>query len=273
MNPSTSPASPVIVITGSGGGIGNALARALLAGGCRLVLADLPGDKLDGAKATIAGNPGGRAMACDVREIGALESLWNEACAAFGCVDIWINNAGVGPPIIRYDTVPAEWLDRAVDVNLRGTLYGTQVALKGMLRQGRGRIYNVVGLGYDGRKSDRLTVYGTTKAAVRYFTDSVAQELRGEPVTVSWLNPGFVLTPMTIEENRRLRERVGEAEWQKFRRLMNAVADEPGTAGADLAARLLRGEAPIDRLPPLVFLRRLVAAAITRPEPLSAHGL
>ena len=164
--------------------------------------------------------------------------------ARFGRVDVWLNNAGVGPPVIRYDQVPPEWLDRALDVNLRGVMYGTHVALPGCWPQGGGAIYNTVGFGYDGRKQDNLTVYGTTKAAVRYFTESTAKELGDCPVRVGWLNPGFVLTPMTVEENRRVRERVGEAQWRKFRRLMNAVADTPDEADPWLVERILRVNGP-----------------------------
>jgi len=176
--------------------------------------------------------------------------------------------------VIRYDQVPAEWLDRALDVNLRGVMYGTRVALAGMLGQKEGgAIYNTVGFGYDGRKQDNLTVYGTTKAAVRYFSESLAKELGDCPVRVSWLNPGFVLTPMTIEENQRIRLRIGEAQWRKIRWVMNAVADSPEEATPWLVERVLRGQRPIDRLPNGVFLRRLLASLVTRPDPLGVHGL
>jgi NAD(P)-dependent dehydrogenase (short-subunit alcohol dehydrogenase family) len=262
------------VITGSASGIGLGLARACVARGCNVVLSDLPGSALGAAAASLGEPAHVGCQTCDVRRLDELEQLWAHATERFGQVDVWLNNAGVGPPVIRYDEVPPEWIDRALDVNLRGVMYGTRVALAGMLRQpGGGAIYNTVGFGYDGRKQDNLTVYGTTKAAVRYFTESTAKELGDCPVKVGWLNPGFVLTPMTIEENRRVRQRVGEAQWRKFRRLMNAVADGPDEATPWLVERILRGDRPIDRLPPLVFLRRLLASVVTRPDPLGAHGL
>jgi NAD(P)-dependent dehydrogenase (short-subunit alcohol dehydrogenase family) len=265
--------TPNIVITGSASGIGYGLAQQFLARGCRLMLADLPGSRLETATAALGTPERVYSRPCDVSRREQLQELWDAAVARFGRVDIWLNNAGVGPPVIRLDAVPPDWLDRAVDVNIRGVMHGTQVALAGMLKQGGGAIYNTVGFGYDGRKQKDLTVYGTTKVAARYFSESTAKELGDCPVRVSWLNPGFVLTPMTVEENRRIRERIGDANWQKIRWVMNAIADTPEAATPWLVDRILRGQGPIDRLPPLVFLRRLLVSLLTRPDPLSHHGL
>jgi NAD(P)-dependent dehydrogenase (short-subunit alcohol dehydrogenase family) len=264
---------PTIVITGSASGIGYGLAQQFLARGCRVMLADLPGARLEAATAALGAPERADSQPCDVSRREQLQALWEASVARFGRVDVWINNAGVGPPVIRLDAVPPDWLDRALDVNIRGVMHGTQVALTGMLKQGGGAIYNTVGFGYDGRKQKDLTVYGTTKAAVRYFTESTAKELGDCPVGVSWLNPGFVLTPMTVEENQRIRERIGTANWQKIRWVMNAIADTPEAATPWLVERILGGQRPIDRLPPLVFLRRLLVSLLTRPDPLCKHGL
>lgn len=262
-----------VVITGSASGIGYGLARAFVACGCKVMVSDLPGNRLDAAAAALGTTDRVASHACDVSQHEQLQNLWDATVTRFGRVDIWLNNAGVGPPVIRLDAVPPEWIDRAVDVNLKGLMHGTQVALTGMLKQGGGAIYNTVGFGYDGRKQDDLTIYGTTKAAARYFSESTARELGNCPVRVNWLNPGFVLTPMTVEENCRIRERIGEARWRKIRWVMNAIADTPDAATPRLAERILKGKGPIDRLPPGVFLRRLLVSLLTRPDPLSRHGL
>ena len=264
---------PAIVITGSASGIGYGLAQAFVARGCKVMLSDLPGDRLDAAASTLGTSALVARQPCDVSQREQLQELWDAAVARFGRVDFWLNNAGVGPPVVRLDSVPPEWIDRAVDVNLKGLMHGTQVALTGMLQQGGGAIYNTVGFGYDGRKQDDLTVYGTTKAAARYFSESTAKELGNCPIRVNWLNPGFVLTPMTVEENRRIRNRIGEARWRKIRWVMNAIADTPEVAAPWLVERILEGKGPIDRLPTGVFLRRLLVSLLTRPDPLSRHGL
>ncbi len=265
--------TPVVVITGSASGIGYGLAQAFVARGCSVMLSDLSGDRLDSAVSRLGMPELVASQPCDVSQREQLQKLWDATVARFGRVDLWLNNAGVGPPVIRLDSVPPDWIDRAIDVNLKGLMHGTQVALAGMLRQGGGAIYNTVGFGYDGRKQNDLTVYGTTKVAARYFSESTAKELGDCPVRVSWLNPGFVLTPMTVEENRRIRERIGETRWRKIRWVMNAIADSPEAATPWLVERILQKKGPIDRLPPGVFLRRLLVSLLTRPDPLSQHGL
>ena len=265
--------TPVVVITGSASGIGYGLAQAFVARGCSVMLSDLSGERLDSALSRLSMPELVASQPCDVSQREQLQKLWDATVARFGRVDLWLNNAGVGPPVIRLDSVPPDWIDRAIDVNLKGLMHGTQVALAGMLQQGGGAIYNTEGFGYDGRKQNDLTVYGTTKAAARYFSESTAKELGDCPVRVSWLNPGFVLTPMTVEENRRIRERIGEARWRKIRWVMNAIADTPEAATPWLVDRILQGKGPIDRLPTGVFLRRLLVSLLTRPDPLSRHGL
>lgn len=267
-------AAPSVVITGSASGIGLALATALLARGCRVTLSDVDAARLSAVARELDAGERMQAVPCDVTQRSSVEALWQAAVARFGRIDIWVNNAGVGPPVQPFDQVAPAWIDRAIDVNVRGVQLGTQVALAGMRAQGGGAIYNAVGFGYDGRKQEHLTVYGTTKMAVRYFTESLAAELgRDCPVKVGWYNPGFVLTPMTIEENRRVRERVGEARWASFRRMMNAVAEEPPVAGESLADSMLAGLRPIDRLGTGRFVGRLLASVVTRPNPLGRHGL
>ena len=71
---------------------------------------------------------------------------------------------------------PEEELTGAIATNLLGTAYESQVAMKGMLSQGFGAIYNMEGMGGDGRKHAGLTMYGTSKYAVHYFTESLALE-------------------------------------------------------------------------------------------------
>lgn len=265
--------TPVVVITGSASGIGYGLAQQFVARGCKVMLSDLPGHRLDAAIGSLDAPALVASQPCDVSRREQLQALWDTTIARFGRIDFWLNNAGVGPPVIRLDDVPPDWIDRAVDVNLKGLMHGTQVALAGMLKQGSGTIYNTVGFGYDGRKQKDLTVYGTTKVAARYFTESTAKELGNCPVKVSWLNPGFVLTPMTVEENQRIRVRIGDAQWRKIRWVMNAIADTPQVATPWLVERILKGQGPIDRLPPGVFLRRLLVSLLTRPDPLGRHGL
>jgi short-subunit dehydrogenase len=73
-----------------------------------------------------------------------------------------------------------------------GVIYGSRIATAGMLAQGHGSIYNMEGMGSDGRKHSGLALYGTTKYAIAYFTDCLAQELKDTPLVVGALRPGMV---------------------------------------------------------------------------------
>ena len=132
---------PTVVITGSASGIGYGLAQAFVARGCNVMVSDLPGERLDAALRSLSAPELVASQACDVSQREQLQTLWAATFARFGRVDFWLNNAGVGPPVIRLDSVPPEWINRTLDVNLKGLMHGTQVALTGMLKQGGGAIY------------------------------------------------------------------------------------------------------------------------------------
>ena len=78
-------------------------------------------------------------------------------------------------------------------------MYGCSVALRGMRAQGRGALYNLEGLGSSGgRKVKGLSVYGASKAALRYFDDALALDTQGTPVIVGAIQPGMILTNMIV---------------------------------------------------------------------------
>ncbi|MFO1425623.1 MAG: hypothetical protein U1F11_01340 [Steroidobacteraceae bacterium] len=121
------------------------------------------------------------------------------------------------------------------------------------------------------------------RSAVCYCTEAVAAVLacnapvrdasvRDARVRVGWYNPGFILTPMTMEENRRIRERPGEQRWRSIRRIIDAMADPPRLAGGSLADAMLAGRRRIDRLAPARCVDRLLASFVTRPDPLGPRG-
>ncbi len=85
-------------------------------------------------------------------------------------------------------------MDRLIRTNLLGTIHGSRAAMRGMLAQGGGAIYNLEGWGSDGKRRGGLAVYGTSKCAIRYFTLALADEAAGTPVLVGTLSPGMMVT-------------------------------------------------------------------------------
>jgi len=226
-----------IVITGSTRGIGYGLAEAFLSMGCSVMVSGRGEDTVEKAVADLTSRFEAKRVsgtACDVTDLEQVQLLWDKSLERFGKVDIWINNAGwsgeQGPVWER----PAEELSDVISTNLLGTMYGSQVAINGMLAQGYGAIYNMEGMGSDGRKHAGLTTYGTSKYAVHYFTESLALEAEVMPVIVGSLRPGMVVTGLLTERYKDRPE-----EWERVKKIFNIIADRVENVTPWLAERML----------------------------------
>jgi NAD(P)-dependent dehydrogenase (short-subunit alcohol dehydrogenase family) len=212
-----------IVITGSTRGIGLGMANAFLARGCSVMIS---GRKRADVSRTVASlrqqypqqNISG--YRCNVQDPGQVSSLWRESVAVFGHVDIWINNAGVSGDQQTILTSPPEQVENVVSTNLLGVIYGSQVAARGMLEQGYGSIYNMEGLGSDGRMRAGLIFYGMTKYGVCYFTRGLAKEMAKSPIIVGALRPGMVITDFITRQYEGRPE-----EWKRAKRVFNIIAE------------------------------------------------
>jgi len=121
-----------------------------------------------------------------------------------------------------------------LDTNITGTLYGAKIAISGMLEQGFGAVYNMEGLGSDGRRVKGLTLYGTTKRAVRYLTEGLVAETNGTPVLVGRLSPGMVTTDLLMGRYDQRSE-----EWEKASRIFKILADRVETVTPWLVDKVL----------------------------------
>ncbi len=132
-----------------------------------------------------------------------LNNLWESTFKTFGRIDIWVNNAGISYEQTSFYHIPPNAFMKIIDTNVKGLMLATHIAYNRMLLQGFGAIYNMEGLGSDGRTISGLTPYGTSKRAVRYFTDAFAKEVKNGPVIVGTISPGMVLTDLTLEPLRK----------------------------------------------------------------------
>jgi NAD(P)-dependent dehydrogenase (short-subunit alcohol dehydrogenase family) len=129
--------------------------------------------------------------------------------------------AGTSNPQKAFAELTPATLDSVVRANLLGTMNGSRVALEGMLRRRAGALYNMEGYGSDGARSLGMSVYGSTKVAVRYLTRSLADETRGTGVQVCTLSPGVVPTELLVSvyaEGDRTR-------WARQQWLFKFIAD------------------------------------------------
>jgi NAD(P)-dependent dehydrogenase (short-subunit alcohol dehydrogenase family) len=232
--------SKSIVITGSTRGIGLGLAAEFLKRGCQVTINGRSQTSVDFAlellkkefeSTNITGNPG------DVSDLQTHRDLWNTAAEAFGRVDIWINNAGIAHSMMMIWELPEEIVQQLIDINLKGLIFGSQTAVQRMLEQGAGHIYNMEGFGSTGRKQAGLSLYGTSKAAVHYFSNALTAETNGTPVKVSTLSPGMVITDMILEQYEHDPQRLEDAK-----KIFNILADKVETVTPWLADQVLRND-------------------------------
>ncbi len=188
----------VAVVTGAASGIGRATALALAAAGCRgVVLADL-----HSCEETASGVKAHRAeplfVETDVGDLDSLRTLFARCEEVFGRLDVLHNNAGLGEGAGVWPEVAPERCAAIVDVNLRGVVLGTQLALEPMRRSGGGAIVHTA----SGAATVPLppqAVYAATKAGVAHFTRSCAPLAESHGVRVNCVCPGLVDTPMVLE--------------------------------------------------------------------------
>jgi NAD(P)-dependent dehydrogenase (short-subunit alcohol dehydrogenase family) len=227
----------VVVVTGSTRGIGFGLVREFLRRGCGTVVSSRKPENVGWAAAELAGEFGNErvfSQACDVTDWESVQALWDAAVRHFGAVDIWINNAGVSHRQADLAAIPLEDLRGVVDTNLLGTIYGARAALCGMRQRGSGAIYNLEGLGSDGRKIQGLHLYGATKYAVAYLTDALAAEAKGSGVIVGAIRPGMVLTELITSQYTGREE-----DWRRLERMFRILAADVDEVVPWVAQRVL----------------------------------
>jgi NAD(P)-dependent dehydrogenase (short-subunit alcohol dehydrogenase family) len=226
-----------VVITGSTRGIGYGLASSMAQFGAAVMVSGRSAGAVEDAVHRMEQARSGvrvAGQACDVREPGQVQALWDAAVQAFGGVDIWINNAGVAPWSDPFQDHTDEDVAAVVGTNLAGTIHGCRVALQGMTAAGGGAIYNMEGFGSDGRMMAGLNLYGTSKAAIRHLTRALSKEAAGTNVIVCALSPGMVVTDLLLTGKTQ-----DPATWERTKKIFNILADTPETVTPWLALRIL----------------------------------
>ncbi|WP_329399453.1 SDR family oxidoreductase [Streptomyces lydicus] len=177
-----------VVITGASSGIGEATARRLAADGHRVFLGARRTDRLAALTGRLVGAGGSAAYRrVDVTDADDVCAFVDAARAAFGRVDVMVNNAGVMPLSPLEALRVADW-DRMLDVNVRGVLHGIAAALPVMRSQGGGHFVNIASVGaYE--VSPTAAVYCATKFAVRALSEGLRQESGGD-IRVTVVSPG-----------------------------------------------------------------------------------
>ncbi len=179
----------VVLITGASSGIGAGIARELAGTGARLMLGARRVGHLEALAAELNA-AGGTARVCalDVTDRKSVEAFADAARAAWGRVDVIVNNAGLMPLSAMAAMKVEEW-ERMVDVNIKGVLYGIASVLPEMTARGSGHVINIASIGAL-QVFPAAAVYCATKYAVRAISDGLRME--NDRIRVTCIHPGVV---------------------------------------------------------------------------------
>ena len=185
----------VALVTGSGRGIGKAIAQKLAEAGASLIINDVSDISESTAQEIITNGKPSLFIKANVSLSADVNSMMEQIVGTYGKLDILVNNAGISRDQITLRMSDEEW-DSVMNVNLKSVFVCTRAALKYMMKQRYGRIVNIssiVGIiGNPGQAN-----YSAAKAGIIGLTRTVAKEMGSRQITVNAVCPGFIETEMT----------------------------------------------------------------------------
>jgi len=193
----------VAIVTGSGRGIGRAIALKLAEAGASVVVNDINKAAEAVAQEIRAMGKQSQAVMADVSSASDVAKLIETATATYDRIDILINNAGINRDQLLVRMSDEDW-DKVINIDLKSVFLCTRAVLRPMIKQHWGRIISlssIVGLiGNAGQAN-----YASAKAGIIGFTRSVAREVASRGITANAIAPGFIDTEMTqqLSQNQR----------------------------------------------------------------------
>jgi len=188
-----------VVITGSARGLGYEMVKVFKQNNFNVIISDLNLENLKKAKENLdsliqTGNV--ELCVCDVTKTSDIINLINFAKEKYKDIDIWINNAGVNQPEKAIWELTEDEINTVINVDLKGTIMASNLIMQEMIKNKKGAIYNIEGYGSNDAMMLGLSIYGTSKRAITYFTEALAKESeeRKTGVIVGKLSPGIMIT-------------------------------------------------------------------------------
>ena len=195
----------VVVVTGSGKGIGRAIAERFSKAGANVVVNDIEKHRVEEVVSFIKNN-GGNAIGvtADVSDSQQVKNIFDSALENFETVDVLVNNAGIVSPMLHFFEATEDWWRRIIDVNLTGHFLCSHQAALIMAAKKKGVIINMSSGGAT-RAHRSFTAYDASKGGIEALTRAMALDLGPYGIRVCALMPGSIDTDGLDEEARRLR--------------------------------------------------------------------
>lgn len=231
-----------VVITGSARGLGFEMAKLFRKANCNVVISDLKEENLIKAQEElnkIESTGIVEYQVCNVTSSKDIQRLIDFTISKFDTIDIWINNAGVNQPDKAIWELTEEEINLVLDVDLKGTMIASKLVMEEMSKHHKGAIYNIEGYGSNDAMMLGLSVYGTSKRAITYFTQALAKEAeeRQTEVIIGRLSPGIMITDFITNA---LGDK-GKIELpEKTKKVYNILGDYPDVVANFLVTEMLK---------------------------------
>jgi 3-oxoacyl-[acyl-carrier protein] reductase len=194
----------VALVTGSGRGIGKAIALRLSEAGAIVIINDVSDSAAATAEEIITAGKQSLFIKADVGSSSEVNQMVEKIVSAYGKIDILVNNAGITRDQITLRMTDEEW-DAVININLKSAFYCTRSVLKYMMKQRWGRIINISSISGIMGNPGQIN-YCAAKAGLIGITRTVAKEMASRQITVNAIAPGFIETDMTQKIPDKIKE-------------------------------------------------------------------
>lgn len=233
-----------VVVTGSARGFGYEFVRLFRERNFNVVVCDISKEALKEAEKKLLDIKSDAKVLCyevDITNEEMVSNMINRVLKEVNTIDIWINNAGVNQPDLAIWELDKKVIDRLIDIDLKGTILCSKLIMPIMIKQNSGQIYNVEGYGSNDAKKLGLSIYGTSKRAITYFTEALALEVkeRNINVLVGKITPGIMITNF-ISTSLGDGEKIDLDE--KTKKVYNVLGDYPETIAKFMVDKIINNK-------------------------------
>lgn len=230
-----------VVITGSAKGFGYAMLELFYKNNFNVVIVDVDSDAIMIAKDKLSNlklNSKILAYRIDITKEDEVSTLIQNVIKETGSIDIWINNAGVNQPNKAIWELDSNSINRLIDIDLKGTILCSKLIMPIFIKQNSGAIYNVEGYGSNDAKMMGLSIYGTAKRGLTYFTEALAKEVSevSKNIYIGKITPGIMIT--NFISNDVANNKIDLPD--KTKNVYNILGDRPETIAKFMVDKIIQ---------------------------------